>query len=299
MQAAVLTRFYSYLEENRHLSQNTVLSYQRDLKQYISFAETTQRDIFGATEQTIADYLTHQEEMKKAPSSIARSLASIKAFYRYAQEEGYLSANPAAQLHGHRIEKKLPQVLSGAEVDLLLRQPSAKDCKGIRDKAMLELLYATGIRVTELTELTLSDFQENPGYILCRRSNKERVIPLYPGAVEAIKLYLEQSRPLMASDPEIDNLFVNYNGQPLSRQGFWKIIRHYRDTAGIKKDLTPRTLRHSFAAHLLENGADLRSLQEMLGHADIASTQVYTGVVSRKLRDVYTYAHPRARKKRV
>ncbi|MEG2119193.1 MAG: tyrosine-type recombinase/integrase, partial [Pseudoflavonifractor sp.] len=193
-----------------------------------------------------------------------------------------------------KVERKLPQILTNKEVDTFLEQPDASDAKGCRDKAMLELLYATGIRVSELIGLNLEHLNLSAGFLRCVGRDKERVIPLYPAAVRALADYITHVRPQMIEQPDEQALFVNMSGERMSRQGFWKIIKHYQAKAEIKKDITPHTLRHSFAAHLLENGADLRSIQEMLGHADISSTQIYAQLVNQKLKDVYNKAHPRA-----
>lgn len=201
--------------------------------------------------------------------------------------------NPAKGVALEKVERKLPQILTSKEVELFLEQPDPRDAKGCRDKAMLELLYATGIRVSELIDLNMEHLNLSAGFLRCVTKKKERIIPLYSAAVRALADYIEHVRPQLIEQPGERALFVNMNGSRMSRQGFWKIIKHYQDMAEIKKDITPHTLRHSFAAHLLENGADLRSIQEMLGHADISSTQVYTQVINQKLKDVYNKAHPR------
>ena len=230
----------------------------------------------------------------KSPSTIARCIASLKSFYAFNQTEGFVSENPVHEIPKQKAEKKLPQILTGREVELLLEQPKCTDMKGFRDKAMLETLYATGMRVSEMISLNVSDVSLAGSFIKCEGSGKFRIIPLYPAAVKALTAYLTDIRPKMVSEPEEEALFVNINGDRMTRQGFWKIIKHYQETAQISKDITPHTLRHSFAAHLLENGADLRSLQEMLGHSDISSTQIYTQVVKQNLKNVYNKYHPRA-----
>ena len=210
-------------------------------------------------------------------------------------EQGYLKKNPSAVLVPDKATQKLPQILTSKEVELLLAQPECVDPKGYRDRAMLELLYATGIRVSELINLNISDVNSAAGIITCRgRDRRVRAIPLYPAAIRALNEYTEFIRPRMVASPEEEALFVNVSGERMSRQGFWKLIKTYQTKAGIKKDITPHTLRHSFAAHLLENGADLRSIQEMLGHADISSTQIYSQLVKKQLKEVYNKAHPRA-----
>jgi len=221
-------------------------------------------------------------------------LRLTKCLYNHLISLGQVDTNPALKISFEKEAKKLPQILTSKEVELLLEQPKCVDAKGYRDRAMLELLYATGIRVTELISLNVDDINLAAGVIRCESKNKERLIPLYPAAINAITEYVVQVRNGMIATPDEPALFVNMNGERMSRQGFWKIIKVYQEKAGIKKDITPHTLRHSFAAHLLENGADLRSIQEMLGHADISSTQVYAHLVKKQLKDVYNKAHPRA-----
>jgi integrase/recombinase XerD len=230
----------------------------------------------------------------KSTASVTRFLASIKSFYNFLLAEGSVTSNPAKGLTAAKSERKYPEILTSREVELFLDQPQCVDAKGFRDHAMLELLYATGIRVSELISLELDDLNLSAGFIRCRSKGKERIIPLYHGAVKALQDYVKNIRPQLIADSGEEALFVNMNGERMSRQGFWKIIKCYQEKAGIEKDITPHTLRHSFAVHLLENGADLRSIQEMLGHADISSTQIYTHVVKRQLKDVYQKAHPRA-----
>ena len=225
---------------------------------------------------------------------ISRSVASLKCFYNHLLTSGKIKNTPVTDIALEKAVKKLPQILTSKEVELLLEQPQCTDMKGYRDRAMLELLYATGIRVTELISLDASDVNIAAGFVRCRSKDKARLIPLYPAAVKAIKEYMQNVRSQMIALPDETALFVNMNGERMSRQGFWKIIKYYQNKAGIEKDITPHTLRHSFAAHLLENGADLRSISEMLGHADISSTQVYTQLVKKQLKDVYIKAHPRA-----
>ena len=232
--------------------------------------------------------------MGKAPTSVSRVIASTRSFYRYLCSKKMCDINPVEKVHALKSERKLPQILTGDEIQLLLAQPSGKDFKGKRDKAMLELLYATGIRVTELVSLDIGDINLEIGYIICKRQTKERIIPIYPRAASALKEYINDERNFML-DESSDALFVNTNGTRLTRQGFWKIIKSYAEKANINKDITPHTLRHSFAAHLLENGADIKSLQEMLGHADVSSTQIYTSIIKNKINEVYKNAHPLAR----
>jgi integrase/recombinase XerD len=205
-----------------------------------------------------------------------------------------IAENPTLGITIEKVQKKTPQILTNKEVDLLLSQPQCVDMKGYRDKAMLELLYATGIRVTELIDLNIDDINIYTGLIRCCSKNKERFIPMYSAAVKAVNDYITLVRQELILSPDEKALFVNMNGERMSRQGFWKLLKHYKDMAHIDKEITPHTLRHSFAAHLLENGADLRSIQKMMGHADISSTQIYTQIIQKQLKDVYKKSHPRA-----
>ena len=292
--ADYIAQYETYLLEVKHASANTVSSYIRDLRQLEKYVS----DILDTTlDQLIPDQMTGYfawlTNAGKSNATVTRSLASVKGFYNYLVSSGCVENNPAKGVHLAKVEKKLPQILSGREVELLLEQPQCTDPKGFRDKAMLELLYATGIRVSELISLNVEDVNIPAGFIRCS-GGKARIIPLYPAAVRAIQTYLTQIRPSMIADPEEAALFVNLSGERMSRQGFWKIIKHYQQTANIQKDITPHTLRHSFAAHLLENGADIRSIQEMLGHSDISSTQIYTQIVKQNLKSVYNKFHPKA-----
>ena len=226
---------------------------------------------------------------------ISRTLASLKNFYAYLVSTGFLEESPvAADIHVDRGERKLPQILTGKEVELLLAQPACVDAKGYRDKAMLELMYATGIRVTELIDLNVGDVNLELGILKCSSAKKTRAIPLYPAAQRALAVYIRDVRPAMLAEPQEQALFVNVSGVRMSRQGFWKILKSYQAKAGIEKEITPHTLRHSFAVHLLENGADLGSLQELMGHSDISSTQLYAHMINQKLRSVYEKCHPKA-----
>ena len=230
----------------------------------------------------------------KSAASVTRFVASIKSFYNYMVASGYVKSSPAKSIAAAHVERKYPEILTNREVELFLEQPQCVDAKGFRDHAMLELLYATGIRVSELIDLNVDDLNLSAGFLRCASRGRERIIPLYPAAVKALRDYEISVRPEIIADMDEQALFVNMNGERMSRQGFWKIIKYYQEKAGIQKDITPHTLRHSFAVHLLENGADLRSIQEMLGHADISSTQIYTHVVKNQLKDVYNKAHPKA-----
>lgn len=291
----ILDEFTNYLVSDKKVSSNTLQSYIRDVRQYMDYLKDA--GIPNCTEVTptaYLNYMTHLQKLGKAPTSVSRAIASTRGFYRYLCSRKMCDINPVEKVHALKSEKKLPQILTGDEIQLLLAQPSGVDFKGKRDKAMLELLYATGIRVTELVSLNVDDVNLDVGYIICHSQTKERVIPIYPRAATALKKYITEERASVA-DEEPKALFVNTNGTRLTRQGFWKIIKSYKEKANINKDITPHTLRHSFAAHLLENGADIKSLQEMLGHADISSTQIYTSIIKNKINEVYKNAHPLAK----
>ena len=289
----LIEEFKSYLTTEKKSSANTVSSYVRDLTQFHRYLQGEGLSLAEADTDVIEGYDSWLTGKGKSAATVTRSLASLKCFYNWMVSAGLREDNPAQGAKSIKVERKLPQILTNQEVELLLAQPQCVDQKGYRDHAMLELLYATGIRVSELISLDVEHVNLAAGFIRCFSKNKERTIPLYPGAVKAISDYVRNVRPQLAVEGE-HALFVNMNGERMSRQGFWKIIKYYQEKAGIEKDITPHTLRHSFAVHLLENGADLRSIQEMLGHADISSTQIYTHVVKHQLKDVYQKAHPRA-----
>ena len=290
-----IARYGAYLAEEKHSSQNTISSYLRDVNQFADYrAEHQGCEVRAAQPEMVRDYMSWMQGRGKSAASVTRFLASIKSFYNFLQTQGDIPANPAKGISADRAERKYPEILTAKEVELFLEQPQCVDAKGFRDHAMLELLYATGIRVSELISLDMEDLNLAAGFIRCSSRGKERIIPLYHGAIKALQDYTRDIRPQLVAVQGEKALFVNMNGDRMSRQGFWKIIKYYQDKAGIEKDITPHTLRHSFAVHLLENGADLRSIQEMLGHADISSTQIYTHVVKRQLKDVYHKAHPRA-----
>lgn len=291
----LVKRFINFLENDKKLSLNTLQSYRRDIEQYIDFLrEVKIYSIEQSTKTTIIAYLLALQKKGRATSTISRNLASIRSLYQHLVKTGIISSDPTTELESPKIEKKLPQILSTQEVELLLNQPQCVDLKGYRDKAMLELLYATGIRVSELISLDIDDVNIDAGYIRCSKGARERIIPIGSMALTALYEYIEKARSSMIQTPDEKSLFVNVNGKRLTRQGFWKIIKLYKNMAKINKDITPHTLRHSFAAHLLENGADLKSIQEMLGHSDISSTQIYTQIVKNRIKDVYMKTHPRA-----
>ena len=289
-----LSGYERFLTEEKKASPNTLSSYLRDVRQYLDWLGEEGISPTQALHADVEAYTRSMAARGKSAATVTRSQASLKSFYSWMMEIGQIGENPARGLSQTKVERKLPHILTSREVELFLEQPDPSDAKGCRDKAMLELLYATGIRVSELIGLDLDNINLSAGFIRCANRGKERIIPLYQAAVRALQNYLDRVRPQMVEHPDEKALFVNMSGERMSRQGFWKIIKHYQEKAGIQKDITPHTLRHSFAAHLLENGADLHSIQEMLGHADISSTQIYTQVVSQKLKDVYNKAHPRA-----
>ncbi len=293
-----IEQFQKYLIENKGVSQNTLESYMRDVNQYVGYlngngglsSEVQQQ------EEGIQNFIEHLRSMNKSAATITRMLASVRSYYQYLMQEGVVQSNPAKQIKLERTKKKVPEILTDKEIVQLLSMPSTTDPKGIRDKAMLELLYATGIRVSELINLDVNDVQcrkGERGEVICRGSKGTRKIPVHQEAVDAILEYRNNIRPLLVSPESGDALFVNLNGARLSRQGFWKIVKNYAEEADIKKDITPHTLRHSFALHLYQNGASLHDLQAMLGHADISSTQMYAAM-SRKngCSDVYDRCHP-------
>ena len=292
--ADYIAAYHTYLVEEKHAQTNTLSSYMRDINQYNAWLVERGGDLRKVKKESIAEYFEYLSSKGKSPATITRSTASIKSFYNFMVSSGAMKTNPAKTLTSVKVERKYPEILTSKEVELFLEQPKCVDEKGFRDHAMLELLYATGIRVSELIGLNVEDVNLTVGFIRCAAKEKERIIPLYAAAVKALQDYIKDIRPrIIASDDE-PALFVNMNGERMSRQGFWKIIKYYQEKAEITKEVTPHTLRHSFAVHLLENGADLRSIQEMLGHADISSTQIYTHVVQKQLKDVYNKAHPRA-----
>lgn len=289
-----LSAYEEYLKTEKQASENTVSSYLRDVHQFAQAMEELGIPLAEAETKDVEEYSRSLTRKGRSPATVTRSVAAIKSFYNCMIALGRMERNPAKGVTPAKVERKLPQVLTGKEVELFLEQPECTDLKGYRDRAMLELLYATGIRVSELIGLDVSDVNLSAGFIRCRSKGKERIVPLYTAAVKALEDYVRDIRPRLIADEEEHALFVNMSGERMSRQGFWKIIKYYQEKAGIEKDITPHTLRHSFAVHLLENGADLRSIQEMLGHADISSTQIYTHVIKKQLKDVYNKAHPRA-----
>ena len=295
LDSTALERFNDFLKNERKSSDNTIASYMRDMLQLSEYLEEhSMPNLLDAGEKELGIYLDYLRRSGKSPATVSRCIATLKCFYKHFFAIGEIVQNPAASLMSEKMEKKLPQILTSKEVELLLEQPECTDAKGYRDRAMLELLYATGIRVTELISLDVGDVNLPVGVLRCHSHDKERIIPLYPKAVKALAEYVEFVRPNMIAVETEQALFVNVNGTRMTRQGFWKIVKYYQAKAKIDKDITPHTLRHSFAAHLLENGADLHSIQEMLGHSDLSSTQIYAHIVKKQIKDVYNKAHPRA-----
>ena len=275
----LISAYENYLVNVKQASGNTTVSYLRDIRQFAGWLrDTEEAELVDATQQNIADYLHQLSAQGRSCATISRSLASLKNFFAYLVSSGFLRETPVQHVHVERGEKKLPQILTGREVELLLSQPACVDAKGYRDRAMLEVMYATGLRVSELIGLNVEDVSLDGCFVKCG-GKKTRLVPMYPGAVKALSNYMREVRPGMVAAPGEPALFVNVSGERMSRQGFWKILKHYQETAHIEKDITPHTLRHSFAVHLLENGADLHAIQEMMGHSDISSTQLYTQLV--------------------
>ncbi len=289
-----LKHFFDFLENDKKLSENTLQSYKRDLKQFRKYLEACELHYNRVKEEDIKDYIRELQEEGKKPSSISRCIASIRSFYQFVLKNKKIKVDPTQNIQSPKIEKRVPSILTSKEVELLLDQPKDIDLKGIRDKAMLEFAYATGMRVTEIVSLNMEDVNLEEGYVTCKNGNKERNIPLGNMSLKALKEYVEEARDILVKTAEEEALFVNINGSRLTRQGFWKIIKFYKEQAHITKDITPHVLRHSFATHLLQNGADLKAIQSMLGHSDISSTQVYMQFQDEGLKNVYRKAHPRA-----
>lgn len=292
----LVDQFIDYLLVEKGLAENTLDAYRHDLSLYMQFLVKNEIVCIQDTKRTdIISFLIEQRENGKATSTIARNIASIRTFYQFLLRDKYIEIDPSQNLDSPKLEKHLPRVLSVEQVDYLLSLPDTKIMLGIRDKAMLELLYATGIRVSELVSLKIEDLNLSMGFVKCLgKGSKERIIPVGSQAVEALKLYLEESYPLLKKSYSNNWLFLNRHGRGLTRQGFWGILKNYQKRMHLDFSITPHTIRHTFATHLLENGADLRSVQEMLGHVDISTTQIYTQVTKARLREVYSKTHPRA-----
>ena len=286
--------FLEFIQNEKKLSDNTLQSYRRDILQYEDYVEKNRLNYAKVKEDDIRKYLEYLHGIGKKTSTISRSLASIRSFYQFLLRVRKIKKDPTEKIESPKIEKKAPSVLTAKEVELLLEQPKDIDLKGTRDKAMLEFAYATGMRVTEIISLNIDDVNLEEGYVVCKNGNKQRNIPLGTISLNALKEYITDARKVMIKNEKEQSLFVNVNGGRLTRQGFWKIVKYYKEQAHIEKDITPHVLRHSFATHLLQNGADLKSIQTMLGHSDISSTQVYMQFQDEGLKNTYRKAHPRA-----
>lgn len=286
--------FLEFLQKDKKLSNNTLQSYKRDITQYESYINEENLQYLKVTKDDIKKYLENLKNIGKKTSTISRNLASIRSFYQYLVRTKKIKEDPTEGIQSPKVEKRVPSVLISKEVELLLEQPKAVDLKGIRDKAMLEFAYATGMRVTEIINLNIEDVNLKEGYVSCTNANKQRNIPLGAISINALKEYIKKARPYLIKSEDEKSLFVNINGKRLTRQGFWKIVKFYKEQAHIDKDITPHVLRHSFATHLLQNGADLKAIQVMLGHSDISSTQVYMQFQDEGLKNIYKKAHPRA-----
>ena len=286
--------FLEFLQNDKRLSDNTLQSYRRDITQYDNYLVHNKINYTKVTKDDVKEYLQVLQNMNKKTSTISRNLASIRSFYQFLLKNKKIKADPTEGIQSPKIEKKAPSVLSSKEIELLLDQPNNVDLKGIRDKAMLEFAYATGMRVTEIISLNIEDVNLEDGFATCKTGNKKRVIPIGSLSLKALKEYVNNVRPILIKDEKEKALFVNINGRRLTRQGFWKIVKFYKEQAHITKEITPHVLRHSFATHLLQNGADLKAIQSMLGHSDISSTQVYMQFQEGSLKNIYKKAHPRA-----
>ena len=286
--------FLEFLENDKKLSSNTLQSYKRDITQYQEYIDKNGLNYLKINNEDIDKYFESLKAMNKKTSTISRNLATIRSFYQFLLRTKKIKKDPTIGVQSPKVEKKVPSILTSKEVELLLEQPKNIDLKGIRDKAMLEFAYATGMRVTEIISLDITDVNLEQSYVVCNAGSKKRNIPLGSLSLKALKDYIEKARPILIKDDNVAALFVNINGKRLTRQGFWKIVKFYKEQAHITKEITPHVLRHSFATHLLQNGADLKAIQTMLGHSDISSTQVYMQFQNENLKDIYKKAHPTA-----
>ncbi len=289
-----IDNFLEFIKEDKKLSENTLQSYRRDIVQYEEYVNSNKLNYLKVTEEDMKKYFSHLQEAGKKTSTISRNIASIRSFYQFLVRNKKIKKDPTDKIQSPKVEKKAPTVLTSSEIELLLEQPKNVDLKGIRDKAMLEFAYATGMRVTEIISLDIDDINLKDGLVNCKTRTRQRNIPLGSLSLKALADYIENSRPILIKDEKVKALFVNTNGKRLTRQGFWKIVKYYKEQAHITKDITPHVLRHSFATHLLQNGADLKSIQTMLGHSDISSTQVYMQFQDESIKNIYKHAHPRA-----
>ena len=286
--------YINYLSEVKHSSGNTISSYKRDLLKMCNYFKNNGiKDVHEVNATDLSTYISSLDKQGMSSATISRNIASIKSFFMYLFKNRVVEEDCADKLKAPHIDKKVPEILSIEEISLLLEQPSDNSIKEIRDKAMLELLYATGLRVSELVSIKLDDVNLTLNYILCKDSNKERVVPIENAAKSALEHYIKNARPKMCGDSDL--LFTNLKGEKMTRQGFWKLIKAYAKKAGIDKDITPHMIRHSFAAHLVINGADLKAVQEMLGHSDISTTQIYLKSRQSKIKQEYDKAHPRSK----
>ena len=286
--------FLDFLKNDKKLSDNTLQSYRRDIEQYEKYVNDNKINYLKATEETIIQYMDYLREENKKESTISRNLASTRSFYQFLIRSKKIKKDPTMTIESPKVEKRVPSILTSKEVELLLDQPKDVDLKGTRDKAMLEFAYATGMRVTEMISLNLDDVRLDEGYVVCKGKNKSRNIPLGSMSLKAVQEDIDEARPYLIKSEDEEALFVNVNGTRLTRQGFWKIVKFYKEQAHINKEITPHILRHSFATHLLQNGADLKAIQTMLGHSDISSTQVYMQFQDSGIKNEYKKAHPRA-----
>ena len=289
-----IKQFLDFLQNEKKLSNNTLQSYNRDINQYREYLDKNNINYLKVDNEQITTYMQYLQDIGKKTSTISRNLASIRSFYQYLIRIKKLKHDPTENIQSPKVEKRAPSVLTSQEVELLLDQPKDVDLKGTRDKAMLEVAYATGMRVTEIISLDVADVHMDEGFVTCQNAGKQRNIPLGSISIKALKEYIDDARPIMIKDENETALFVNVNGKRLTRQGFWKIVKFYKEQAHITKDITPHVLRHSFATHLLQNGADLKAIQTMLGHSDISSTQVYMQFQDSGIKNIYKKAHPRA-----
>ncbi len=286
--------FLEFLQKDKKLSDNTLQSYRRDILQYKKYLESNEMNYSKIEEEDIKKYLKELKKIGKKTSTISRNLATIRSFYQFLIRSKKISEDPTSNVQSPKIEKRVPSVLTSEEVELLLDQPQDVDLKGTRDKAMLEFAYATGMKVTEIIDLNIDDVDFENSIVNCKSGKKTRVIPMGSLAEKALDEYVNDARSILIKSENDKALFVNMNGQRLTRQGFWKIVKYYKEKAHIEKDITPHVLRHSFATHLLQNGADLKSIQAMLGHSDVSSTQIYKQFETNELKEIYKRTYPRA-----
>lgn len=289
-----LKNFTEYLNSVKKSSANTIESYVRDVRVFLSYAELNSLDILILSADDINKYIDFLKLKGKTHSTLVRNLASIRCFYESLMHSGKVDKNPTKGVKLEKCAQKLPEILTQKEIDILFSQPNISTLRGCRDKAMLELLYATGLRVSELIDLNVDDVNLQVSIIICRSKNSERVVPVYKSAIKSIENYLSNVRSALVNDKTEKALFVNMNGTRMTRQGFWKLIKAYAELGGINKTITPHTIRHSFATHLLENGAGIKDIKEMLGHSGISSTQVYSQIIKQKYENTYTKFHPKA-----